>query len=120
MLCANCNNLYKSSSITTTATNVVITFTSAPTDVVNEDKFCFAICQDVPSAGNALAVTLTINGESVPLWDRYGNPVPGCGLTKGQIYKGYFGTGTADHVISPTLPNKCACRSYAYDIVEGG
>lgn len=119
MLCSNCVNLYKSSSITTTATNVVINFANAPTNIANEDKFCFMICQEVPSAGNALAVQLTINGVSVPLWDKYGNLVPGCGLTKGQIYKGYYGTGTANHVISNTLPCKCVCRSYAYDVEQG-
>ena len=119
MLCANCNNLYKSSSVTVSETNVVVTFAANPTDIANEDKFCFVLCQDVPSAGDALAVQLTINGESVPLWDKYGNLVPGCGLTKGQVYKGYYGTGTANHVISQSLPYKCACRSYAYDIAQG-
>lgn len=116
MLCSKCSNLYKSSSVTVNATNVVIEFENSPTNIANEDKFCFIICQDIPASGNALAVQLTINGTAVPLWDRYGNLVPGCGLAKGQIYKGYYGTGTANHVISHTLPNKCVCRSYAYDI----
>lgn len=116
MYCGNCKYLHKSSTVTVSETNVVITFVDSPTGIENEKKFCFIICQDIPSDGNALAVQLTVNGAAVPLWDKYGNPVPGCGLTKGQMYTGYFGTGTANHIISSGLPSKCVCKSYAYTI----
>lgn len=116
MNCTNCNNFHKSSSITTTESNVVVVFGDNPTDVTNEQKFCFAICQEVPSAGNALAVQLTVNGETVSLLDKYGNPVPGCGLTKGCVYRGYYGTGGTAHVISSSLPRCGVVKSYAYEI----
>jgi hypothetical protein len=116
MNCTNCKNFHKSSSITTTETNVVVVFNDNPTDIVNEQKFCFAICQEVPSAGNALAVQLTVNGTPVSLLDKYGNPVPGCGLTKGCTYRGYYGTGGTAHVISNSLPRCGVIKSYAYEI----
>lgn len=116
MNCVNCKNFHKSSSITTTETNVVVAFADNPTDIANEQRFCFAICQDVPTAGDALAVQLTVNGTAISLLDKYGNPVPGCGLTKGHIYKGYYGTGGTAHVISTSLPCCGVIKSYAYEI----
>ena len=65
-----------------------------------------------------MAVQLTINGSGVPLWDRFGNPVPGCGLKKGVLYKGYYGTGTKNHVISASLPYGCAKVSYPCSIAS--
>lgn len=118
MYCVKCNNLHKTSAITTTDTNLVLTFADNPTDIINEQHFCFIICQDIPATGAALATQLTVNGAAVPLWDKYGNLVPGCGLKKGIIYRGYFGTGTADHVISSMLPLGYAKVSYACEIEE--
>ena len=112
MLCSKCSNLYKSSSVTVNATNVVIEFANSPTNIANADKFCFIICQDIPASGNALAVHITVNRAAVPLWDRYGNLVPGCGLVKEKLYKGHYSTGTANKVMSQHLHGKCVCRSY--------
>ena len=117
-MCVNCPNFHRTSTITTTATNVVLTFVDNPTNITNEQPFCFRVEQDVPAAGSSLAVQLTINGAAVPLWDKFGNLVPGCGLKKGRVYKGYFGTGTADHVISMSLPSGCVRASYACSIEE--
>jgi hypothetical protein len=116
MYCINCKNFHKSSSVTVTDTNVVITFNDNPTDIANEQRFCFSVCQDVPAAGNALAVQLTVNGTAIPLLDKYGNPVPGSGITKGCYYKGYYGTGDTAHVISSSLPHCGVIKSYAYEI----
>ena len=78
MACLNtcCKHFHKSSSVTVSGSNLVIAFTDNPTSITNEERFCFMICQDIPAAGDAMAVQLTINGSGVPLWDRFGNPVP--------------------------------------------
>ena len=93
MACLNtcCKHFHKSSSVTVSGSNLVIAFTDNPTSITNEERFCFMICQDIPAAGDAMAVQLTVNGSGVQLWDRFGNPVPGCGLKKGILYKGYYG-----------------------------
>lgn len=118
MLCNNCQNFHKSSAVTVSDTNLVITFSDNPTNITNETHFCFIILQDIPADGNNLAVQLTVNGAAVPLWDKYGNLVPGCGLTKGKVYRGFYGTGTANHVISSSLPCGCVRASYACTIGE--
>ena len=120
MACLNtcCKHFHKSSSVTVSGSNLVIAFTDNPTSITNEERFCFMICQDVPAAGDAMAVQLTVNGSGVQLWDRFGNPVPGCGLKKGILYKGYYGTGTTNHVISASLPYGCAKVSYPCSIAS--
>lgn len=107
-----CKHFHKSSSVDVSGDNLVIAFTDNPTSVTNEERFCFMIYQDIPADGDGMAVRLMVNDEEVPLWDRFGNPVPGCGLKKGILYKGYYGTGTENHVISASLPYGYARVSY--------
>lgn len=128
MVCNYCHNFHKTATIAANegGTELVITFADTPTTVTNENHFCFIVCQNIPEASKQLPVSVTVDGVAVPLLDRYGNLVPGCGLQKGRIYKGYYGTtgigSTAEapvpHVLSYSLPTGCV-RSYPCSITLG-
>lgn len=117
-----CQFLHKSSSITITGGNLVIDFADNPTGIIDKQRFCFRLLQPIPSGGETLPVQVTVNGVAVPLWNKFGDLVYGADLitctecsgtlatNRRYVYKGYYGTATANHVILNTFPNS-NCRS---------
>ena len=100
-----CNNISCANSITVTATNVVLDFASVVT-LTDEERFDFRICQNVPSTGLALPVLVTVNGSTIPLLNKYGNPITGVNLRTRKIYRGYYGASTP-HVLVYNTPITC-------------
>lgn len=120
-----CNFLHKSSSIAITDGSLVITFEDNPNGVLDKSRFCFRLLQALPSGSEILPVQVTVNGVAVPLWNKFGDLVYGsdllscvnCGgnivTNRRFVYRGYYGTATANHVILNEFPNsncisKCA------------
>lgn len=122
-VCNNCcDNLHVVNSATITGGNLVLTFADAPTGIVDQQRFCFRFGVDIPAGASALPVQVTVNGVAVPLWDKFGDLATGSDLvycvngrvSKRFIYKGYYGTATANHVIVNAIPLKsvtyyCPC-----------
>lgn len=95
--------------VNTGSSTVVLNFT-VPATAENKDTFCFKIpCQyAIPSSAAAYTVYATINGATVPVWDKYGNPATGNLFRTCKGYKGYFGgTTAAPHLIVPGIPFTC-------------
>ena len=111
MNCKCCKHFHKSSTLSVGETNLVISFTDSPT-AADKDRFCFVICQPIPESGKTLPVQVVVNGVAVPLWNKYGNLVYGYDLKSRCCYKGFFGTGTANHVILNNFPvtTNCNCN----------
>lgn len=104
-----CKAIHCGNNVTVTETAVEITFADGATGIADTQPFNFRLCTAIPASGADLPVTFTVNGASVPLWDRYGNPVTGSGLTTRVNYCGFYGASTP-HVISHTLPlRRCVC-----------
>lgn len=111
MSCNCCQYFHKSSTVAISGGNVVITLADAPTGIVDTTKFCFVICQSIPTGSSGLPVVLVINGVNVPLWNKYGDIVTGDELKTRCTYKGYYGVqGTSPHIIAINTPfNTCNC-----------
>jgi hypothetical protein len=106
-----CKAIHCGNTVTVTDTAVEISFADGATGVADTQPFNFRLCQSIPADGAALPVTLNVNGASVPLWNRYGNPVIGSQLKSRVNYCGFYGA-TTPHVISWTLPlpvRGCVC-----------
>lgn len=100
-----CKYFHCVNTITVGTSAVALSFTSSPA-AADTNRFCFRIQDMIPAAGDALPVTISVNGAAVPLLDKYGNPVTGSGLKKGIPYKGYYGASTP-HVIVHNIPMGC-------------
>lgn len=111
MICTNCDNLHKSSTVAIVGGNVVVSFSDTPTGITDTTPFCFAICQTLPSGTDGLPVVLVVNGVNVPFWNKYGDVVTGDTLVTRKLYKGYYGLqGSNPHVISVNAPiANCGC-----------
>ena len=106
MACNNCCHFHCGNSITVGETNITIAFADSPTGIADTNRFCFRICSSIPASAASLPVVLTINGASVALWNRYGDPITGSGLKNRRLYKGYYGA-TTPHVIVFNTPGNC-------------
>ena len=77
-MACNCNNnplVHRVSAITVGTDTVDLTVTN-PTDVGNLDTFIFIRCQAVTGiTGSPLPVTITINGETIPLVNRFSKQI---------------------------------------------
>lgn len=112
-----CQFLHKSSNIEISEGNLIITFADNPTGVIDKQRFCFRLLQNIPSGAETLPVQVIVNGVAMPLWNKYGDLVYGADLltcmdcsgtiisNKRYVYKGYYGTATANHVILNNFPN---------------
>lgn len=105
--CNTCQNFYCANSVTVGTTEVTIAFSKAVT-LANQDKVCFRLCQSIPDTAAGLPVVLSINGTTVPLWNKYGNPIIGANLKTRFLYKGFYGDSTP-HVILINTPYSCGC-----------
>lgn len=66
MACNRCDRFIKSSSITTTSTNLVITLSTTPT-LTNLKRFCLVLAQSLPSGANTLPVQIQIGTTVYPI-----------------------------------------------------
>lgn len=55
MACNRCDRFIKSSSITASSSDVIITISSAPT-LTNLKRFCLVLAQNLPEGANTLPV----------------------------------------------------------------
>lgn len=120
-----CNFLHRSSSIEISGGDLVINFSDNPNGVIDKQRFCFRLLQPIPSGSEALPVQVVVNGVAVPLWNKYGDLVYGADLlacrdcsgalvtNKKYVYRGYYGTATANHVILNEFPNE-SCRGFCH------
>jgi hypothetical protein len=104
----NCqNSFHRVNSITAGTSNITLSFTT-PLTVVNREIFNFVICTSLPSTTAPLPVLISVNGSTVPLLNKYGNPVYSNELRNRKPYYGYFGSQSTAHVISYSIGD-CNC-----------
>ena len=74
MSCARCNKCHR---VATIDISGIMTLTNEPTDLRNEDRFCFFIPRSltIPDIATTTPVTVFINGVVVEVRDRFGNPM---------------------------------------------
>lgn len=107
MSCVNCNKCHRVATIDITG---IITLVNEPTDLRNEDRFCFFIPRSlsIPDIASDTPVTISINGAAVEVRDRFGNPMTIDNIRGGLFYSGYYGTEGIPHVQVVNTPR---CRS---------
>lgn len=92
------NNVILSSTADTaisgTNLNIVPEKVLSPT---NEQGIKLLIKTETPAIAAAYPVTVSLNGEVVPVYDKYGNIVYGNQIYKGLVLKGYFGNNGASN-----------------------
>lgn len=106
-----CEYFHCATTVVVTADAVQISF-AQPITATDKDRFCFKLCQSIPTAGAALPVQVEIAGIFVPLWNKYGNPILGSQLRR-RKYCGYYGA-TTPHVILTNTPMVCGCERTVY------
>lgn len=108
MSCVNCNKCHRVATIDITG---IITLVNEPTDLRNEDRFCFFIPRSlsIPNIASDTPVTININGAVVEVRDRFGNPMTINDIRGGLFYNGYYGTEGVAHVQVVNIP-RCRCR----------
>lgn len=73
MSCRCCDRFLKSSSLTVTGGNVLITVESPFPSLVNLRRYCLLIAQNLPAGSGTLPVQISINGTVYPVYIRSGN-----------------------------------------------
>lgn len=108
MSCVNCNKCHRVATIDIIG---IITLVNEPTDLRNEDRFCFFIPRSlsIPNIASNTPVTISINGVAVEVRDRFGNPMTINDIRGGLFYNGYYGTEGVTHVQVVNIP-RCRCR----------
>ena len=90
MACNRCDRFIKSSSITTTSTNLVITLSTTPT-LTNLKRFCLVLAQSLPSGANTLPVQIQIGTMVYPVYTRTGNLLRADQIRCRRVYPIIFG-----------------------------
>lgn len=108
MSCVNCNKCHRVATIDITG---IITLVNEPTDLRNEDRFCFFIPRSlsIPDIASDTPVIISINGAAVEVRDRFGNPMTINDIRGGLFYNGYYGTEGVAHVQVVNIP-RCRYR----------
>lgn len=101
--------------VNSSGSTVVLAFSNPITSLNDKTRFCFKIpCGVViPTGVDSYAVQITYGDGVIPLWDKYGDLATTSELKKNKVIKGYFGTGTSNHVITESLPvvYNCGCNN---------
>lgn len=106
MNCSNCPCIRTATSVSATGT---ITLDNGA--LGGFQAFCFYICSWC-SPQPTVAMTMIVNGNSVPLWDRYGRPVYSNQLHSRKVYKARFVQEGTPHVtVCNVCPAECCARS---------
>lgn len=84
-------NWHRTTNVSTTATNVVLTVTD-PTNISSLQDFNLVVCNNISQVvtGDPLPVQITVNGVAVALQNRYGLPILSNRLSKRKPYYGTY------------------------------
>ena len=85
------------------STNVVLQFSTAAT-ASYKDRFCFKVVTALPAASATYLLYATVNGNSVPVLNKYGNPMLVSDVKINRMYKGWYGTDSTAHIIASNTP----------------
>ena len=113
MNCICSPNFHKSTALTNTGTDVNITVTNS-TNISNLDCFELVLCECVDSivTGEPLPFTITVNGTSVVLLNKYSLPIYTNRLRRRKRYYGaYVAPTTGDPYV--ILWNTPDCAKFA-------
>lgn len=98
------NRFIKSSSITTTSTNLVITLSTTPT-LTNLKRFCLVLAQSLPSGANTLPVQIQIGTMVYPVYTRTGNLLRADQIRCRRVYPIIFGSDPNHFSMLCCVPN---------------
>lgn len=104
MACNRCDRFIKSSSITTTSTNLVITLSTTPT-LTNLKRFCLVLAQSLPSGANTLPVQIQIGTTVYPVYTRTGNLLRADQIRCRRVYPIIFGSDPNHFSLLCCVPN---------------
>lgn len=120
MMCQCCNpNFHFVSGATITNDTLVLSFNDSPTGLTDTSKFCFRFSNGLtlPSGYATLPVVASVNGTTIPVWNKYGDVMLGSqiklntcgGACSRYVYKGYIGSQTVDttttlHLLVSNIP----------------
>lgn len=104
MACNRCDRFIKSSSITTTSTNLVITLSTTPT-LTNLKRFCLVLAQSLPSGANTLPVQIQIGTTVYPVYTRTGNLLRADQIRCRRVYPIIFGSDPNHFSMLCCVPN---------------
>lgn len=104
MACNRCDRFIKSSSITTTSTNLVITLSTTPT-LTNLKRFCLVLAQSLPSGANTLPVQIQIGTAVYPVYTRTGNLLRADQIRCRRVYPIIFGNDPDHFSLLCCMPN---------------
>ena len=114
MNCNCCPNMHKTSAISTAGVLTV----SNSTNIGNFDKFCLCVTIN-PSAvitTGPVALTVTLNGTTVPIIDEWGYPVKSDKIRARKLYYGRYITVAGEpHVTLLNVP--CVAQDGATTVV---
>lgn len=102
--CNRCDRFIKSSSITTTSTNLVITLSTTPT-LTNLKRFCLVLAQSLPSGANTLPVQIQIGTTVYPVYTRTGNLLRADQIRCRRVYPIIFGSDPNHFSMLCCVPN---------------
>lgn len=102
--CNRCDRFIKSSSITTTSTNLVITLSTTPT-LTNLKRFCLVLAQSLPSGANTLPVQIQIGTAVYPVYTRTGNLLRADQIRCRRVYPIIFGNDPDHFSLLCCMPN---------------
>lgn len=94
----------KSSSITASSSDVIITISSAPT-LTNLKRFCLVLAQNLPEGANTLPVQISIGGTTYPVYTRTGNLLRADQIRCRRVYPIIFGNDPNHFSLLCCVPN---------------
>lgn len=108
---SRCVNFHRTSSVAVSDENLLLTFSDNPTGVASLTPICFVICQNIPSAGLILPLKATINGATVPIYNKYSIVATGSDFRTRRRYRGYYVENNGNsYIIVDNAPVKvCGC-----------
>ena len=101
-MACKCIHIANTYVVNDSTTNVVLQFSNTAT-ASDKDRFCFKVVTPLPSANAAYKLYATVNGGSVPVLDKYGNPMLVGDIRRNRFYKGWFGAAEP-HIIASNSP----------------
>lgn len=104
MACNRCDRFIKSSSITASSSDVIITISSAPT-LTNLKRFCLVLAQNLPEGANTLPVQISIGGTTYPVYTITGNLLRADQIRCRRVYPIIFGNDPNHFSLLCCVPN---------------
>lgn len=92
-----------------TGTALTLNFSNAVASATDKQRFCIKVCTNIPSTYSTYTANVTIGTTTVPLWDKYGNPLTISELTKCRVIKGYYGATTPHIILDAPKTYNCGC-----------